>query len=95
MTKNVIKTQVSRQYILNIEVTYRLLFVFNEGKHQNFLAFNFDHGWTGLIWEAKAVWSGQQYLGATKDPYKVANNLETNVIVEALCERGNQTNLKD
>ena len=73
MAKNVIKTQVSRQYILNIDVKYRLLYVFNEGKHQNFLAFKFDHAWTGLVWEAKAFWSGQQYLGATKeDPYKVA-----------------------
>ena len=43
MAKNVIKTQVSRQYILNIDVKYRLLYVFNEGKHQNFLAFKFDH----------------------------------------------------
>ena len=31
----------------------------------------------------------------TKDPYKVDNNLETNVIVAALCVCGNHTNLKD
>ena len=35
MAKNVIKTQVSRQYILNFEVKRRLLYVSHEGKHQN------------------------------------------------------------
>ena len=38
MAKNVIKTQVPRQYILIIEVKYWLLYVSYEGKDQNFLA---------------------------------------------------------
>ena len=38
MAKNVIKTQVPRQYISIIEVKCRLLNVSYEGKDQNFLA---------------------------------------------------------